>query len=62
MLATLLSIAAVLAALFMAVLALSQKQQRSSGSLFLAAGLLLMAGIVGADRIALNNPDSWIMS
>ena len=62
MLATLLSIAAVLAALFMAVLALGQKQQRSSGSLFLAAGLLLMAGIVGADRIALNNPDSWILS
>src|SRR5210317_110036 len=60
--ATLFSITAIFAALFMAVLALCQKQQRSLGSLFLAAALLLMAGIEGADRIALNNPDSWILS
>ena len=60
--ATLFSITAIFAALFMAVLALCQKQQRSLGSLFLAAALLLMAGIEGADRIALNNPDSWIFS
>ena len=60
MLASLLSIAAVLVAVSLSIWALCQKQQRSLASGFLAAGLLLMAGIESADRIALYNPDIWV--
>jgi hypothetical protein len=59
MMATLLSIAAILAALSLGLWVLCQKQQRSIGSVLLAAGLLLMLGIEGADRISLNNPEIW---
>jgi putative PEP-CTERM system histidine kinase len=58
--ATLLSIAAILAAVSIGVWSVGQKQQRSLASGFLAAGLLLMAGIEGADRIALDYPDIWV--
>lgn len=57
---TLLSIAAVLVALCLGCLLLCQKRQRSHGGWFLAAGLLLMAGIEGADSIALSNPERWL--
>lgn len=62
MTATSLSIAAVLAALCLGCLVLCQKRHRSLGSGFLAAGLLLMAGIEGADSIALSHPETWLSS
>ncbi|MGK2907414.1 MAG: XrtA/PEP-CTERM system histidine kinase PrsK [Desulfuromonadales bacterium] len=58
--ATLLSILAIIAALSLGIWALCQKQQRSLASVFLAIGLFLMAGIEGADRVALDNPDIWV--
>lgn len=57
--ATLLSIAAILAALSLGLWVLCQQEQRSLGSILLAAGLLLMAGVEGADRIALDAPETW---
>ncbi|MCF6239388.1 MAG: hypothetical protein L3J79_11385, partial [Candidatus Marinimicrobia bacterium] len=57
--ATLLSIAAIFAAVSLGVFVLFQKQQRLLCDWFLAAGLLLMAGIEAADRIALSNPEIW---
>jgi putative PEP-CTERM system histidine kinase len=58
--ATLLSIAAILAATCLGVFTLFQKRHRSLCDWFMAAGLFLMAGIEAADRIALNNPEIWI--
>ena len=58
--ATLLSIAAILSAISLGVFVLFQKQHRSICDWFLAAGLLLMACIEAADRIALNNPEIWV--
>ncbi len=57
--ATLLSIAAIFAAVSLGTFILLQKQQRSLCDWFLVAGLLLMAGIEVADRIALSNPEVW---
>jgi len=62
MTATLLSTAAIVGALGLAFWAMSQREQRSLGSLFLAMGLLLLAGIEGADRVALEIPDLWVSS
>ncbi len=62
MFVTLLSIAASLTALALACWALVQKEERTLASGLLAVGLLLMAGVEAADRIALNNPDIWVSS
>lgn len=56
---TLLSITAILAAICLGGSALFQKQQRSLNSGFLAAALLLMAIVEGADRLALSRPEIW---
>ncbi len=59
MLATPLSITAILAATGLGAFALSRGWQRSPGNWFLAAGLLLLAVVEGADRVALNTPELW---
>lgn len=59
---TLLSIAAIIAASGLAVWSVLLKHNRSLGSGFLALGLLLMAIIEGADRLALENPDLWLQA
>jgi len=56
---TLLSIAAIFAAVLLGAFAVLQKRQRSLSSGFLAFGLLLLALIEGADRLALDSPELW---
>ena len=54
-----LSIIAILAAIGLGAMVSIPGRHRSLNSLFLAAGLLLMAIIEGADRYALSHPQTW---
>jgi putative PEP-CTERM system histidine kinase len=59
MLATLLSIIAILSAVVLGLFTVFRRQKRSLGDWFLVAGLLSLTVIEGADRVALNAPELW---
>lgn len=59
MLSSLLTIAAILAALSLGLFVVIRPAQRSLNSAFLAGTLLLMAIVVGADRLAIARPEAW---